>query len=733
MKNKELKADEDIRQRKLSGSFDNLKMQLLKKTKETSSENNSIKKTRHKVGKAELTYKISVIKKYQGIRFKLLLGFVVPVILIAAFGLISYKISSTAIIGTYERSTNDTLNAVSDYLALSINLVSDKSVELLNNSDVKNYYENNDNLSLSENTKLAQSIKQQVQLMKSSSTAVSAISVFAETGNGASTVANAPKDLYAQFVGTEVGKRFEDRKIKQLWVGKHTELDAILLNRNQPYAISIIRKMGKSNGFVIMDIATEYIKNSLMDVDIGDGSYIGFVTSDGVETLAGTEMTSLFAEQKFYKAALSKEKESGSSDQTYQGEKYLFVYNKVADTGAYLCALVPKDTILKRAADIQKLSVFFVIIACLSALIVGTLIATSIGNVISKLVKSIARAAKGDLTTNFETKRKDEFLILSGSLKDMMEGMKDLVGEVAGIGLAFTTSAESISGTSKGILNSAKGISVAIEEIEKGVVQQAGDTEHCLEDMSDLSERINQVYENTYEIEQIAGNTKTIIGEGIVTIDELSNKSKATSDITQVVIKEIQLLDNQSKNINAFVDVINHIASQTNLLSLNASIEAARAGEAGRGFAVVAGEIRKLAEQTVGASGQIQKIVSEIQQKTKNTVISAKQAESIVGSQDEALVKTVRLFENINRRVADLIGNLNNISKGIKGIEEAKEDTLSAIQNISAVSQQTASSSEEVSATAINQIEAVENLTNLAVNLSEEAKRLEKAIQRFTY
>ncbi|MGB4658269.1 MAG: methyl-accepting chemotaxis protein, partial [Mobilitalea sp.] len=329
------------------------------------------------------------------------------------------------------------------------------------------------------------------------------------------------------------------------------------------------------------------------------------------------------------------------------------------------------------------------------------------------------------------TKRKDEFNMLSISLSEMMEGMSGILGEVAEIGLKFSDSAVIVSNTSDEILDSTKGISIAIEEIEQGVVQQAEDTEKCLKDMSNLSDKINQVYSNTYEIEQIAGDTKAIIGEGIVIVDELSSKSKATNDITHIVIDEIEALDIQSRSIADFVKSINEIASQTNLLSLNASIEAARAGDAGRGFAVVADEIRKLAEQTVKASGQIQKIVAEIQNKTKVTVNSARQAEEIVGSQGEALSKTVAVFENISSHVSSLINNLNSISKGIKGIEEAKEDTLDAISNISAVSQQTASSSEEVSATATNQISSVTNLSDSASELAIEAKKLESAIQRF--
>ncbi len=258
-------------------------------------------------------------------------------------------------------------------------------------------------------------------------------------------------------------------------------------------------------------------------------------------------------------------------------------------------------------------------------------------------------------------------------------------------------------------MTATRDISQTIENIEQGIVQQADDTEHCLTQMNKLSDQINQVYNNTHDIEQIAENTKVIAGEGIGMINELSGKSKATADITHNVIGKVEEFEMQSKHIAGFVTIINEIASQTNLLSLNASIEAARAGDAGLGFAVVASEIRKLADQSVQAANQIQNIVKET----------------------ESLNRTIVAFNNINDHVKELVNNLNNVSLGIKTIENAKEDTLVAIESISAISEQTAAASEEMNATAINQLNSVELLRQSAAALASDSKKLEEVIKVF--
>jgi methyl-accepting chemotaxis protein len=678
-----------------------------------------------------------VLLKLLNIRVKLFIGLLIPVILLGIYGLKSYQMSEKAIIHNYEISSAGTLNAVSDYLGFGLNIIEEKTQEFISKPDIRVYYNKKDGAGDTLSTINQQyAIQSDISLAKETNSFISGIHLFGGYGKGISTVVPLSDSLYTSFMESPEAKYLEDKNIKYVWVGSHTGLDKELVDGDlkystEDYAMSIITKMNSNNGYVVIDISKKQVLDMFAKYELGEGSIIGLVNSDGREVLTGTEGDMIFADLPSYSDKVNSEELSGYSYETYNDKEYLFLYCKVAEANVTVCALIPKSTILNQVDDIKKLNVAFVTAACIFAILMVIFIAGGVSKAISSLMKSISQASKGDLTIKFFTKSNDEFLVLSNGISNMMNSMRKLIGEVQEVGTKVSSSAGGMSDTSEELLIAAKGISQTIDDIEKGIVQQASDTEQCLIQMAGLSEQINHVYNNTNEIEMIADNTKIIAGEGIVIVNELNEKSKATADITHNVISKIQEFEIQSKNIAGFVSIINEIASQTNLLSLNASIEAARAGDAGRGFAVVADEIRKLADQSVQAANQIQNIVKEIAAKTMDTIDTAKQAESIVESQTVSLNKTVQVFDFINDHVNDLANNLNNISNGIKQIETAKDDTMDAIQDISAVSQETAAASEEVSATAINQIDSVERLRNAALELANNAKILEESIKIF--
>ncbi|MDE5931898.1 MAG: methyl-accepting chemotaxis protein, partial [Lachnospiraceae bacterium] len=220
--------------------------------------------------------------------------------------------------------------------------------------------------------------------------------------------------------------------------------------------------------------------------------------------------------------------------------------------------------------------------------------------------------------------------------------------------------------------------------------------------------------------------------EGISSMQNLTDSARKTSEMTANVISAIEALSEKSRSIGQIVESINHIAEETNLLSLNASIEAARAGEGGRGFAVVAEQIRKLAEQSADSAGQIQQIIDDIIHNTEEVVLVARETAETVSSQEAAMQHTSDSFHDMDTQIQSLMTSLGHITQNVENMEEAKNTTLHAVESISSVSAQTAAGSANMLRTVSAQQDAITELESAAENLQGKAGELSELLKEFT-
>lgn len=667
----------------------------------------------------------------RGIQVKLIGAFMIPVILFVIIGFMIYSKCSTTLNSTYEASANTSVGTLEEYLGLGFENIELMATRLSINSAITSYYTGSEvkSESMLMDTKVA---------LSNESTAdkfIDHIIVCAKSGTACSEKGAIRGDVYNAFVESEEGKNVESEiGMGSMWISSHPAIDEVTGYDSDEYALSLVTVLknnsNKSVGYIIIDVKTSFIQDILDNAQISDNSIKGFVLEDGSQVLSG-DSDIKFTDTDFYQEALAGENLQGSKEVSYEGADYLFTYSRIEGTNMLVCAMVPQKEIMAGAQAILRYTLIAVAICAVIAIVVGSVLASGISKAIRKVNRVLKKTSDGDLTGQISMKRKDEFNVLSSSITNMIGSMKDLILKMTNVSGHVSDSAVSVGTNSEVLLEVTKNITEAVDYINSGISQQAQDTESCLEQMNGLAERINVVHENTDEISEIAQEAQGAIENGMVIVANLGEKVQGTTEVTETIIREIRELNKESIAINSIIGTINEIAEQTNLLSLNASIEAARAGEAGRGFAVVSEEIRKLAEQSGNAGNQIGEIINHIQERLAATIETAGLAGESVAFQTEALNNTVDVFKNISQQVSKLAEDVEKITQSVGGIEQAKDDTMNAIESISTTSNQTESASEELARSTEKQLQAVEVLNDAVKRLQMDAEDLDTSVSIF--
>lgn len=717
--------------------------QMKKEAKEKKKKAEKVVKEKTEKNVKEAKFTLSALKDIKGntkhsIMQTLLVGFLVPVVMMIILGVVCYNTAASGMISKYQESAESTVTAVGNYFDLICTSISSKALELIGDGDVADYY---GKYYKKQDAKSMESMRNARTLLgnaKATNKYMYSYSVVPEGGTYLTSLTGAMSDNpYEDFKASAEGQYFvENATARNAWLGYHTYLDESLNSLPKNYAIVFYQRLAKGDSYLIFDVDMDVVMTMLEQMDFGDGTIKALVSKDGREVVSvqGKEEEEIteqyFVGQKYYEETKDTE-ESVAKSVRYNGKRYSYIATPVGKTGAMICTLIPRSNLMGQANQIKFITIVLVILAAAAALATGGFISTGISREVKKMTIGISKVAEGDLAGTFDTKRKDEFGILSGSLNKMLASMRNLMQDMKGFGDKVNEMAADVSERTENLDDSIQNTAQTMDEVAKGVQSQAEETETANEKMIAFSDNINKVSDQTSSMGQAADQAIEAVGKGREIVQDLNAKSDSTVELTRVLVQDINEVQKNSQEIQNFVEVINSIAGQTNLLSLNASIEAARAGEAGRGFAVVAEEIRKLADQSKESGNRIQKIVAGIEGTTEKTTESAKKAESMVMEQAKALEETVQVFGRIQSCVADLVDGIRQILDRLGDITSEKTMVQDAIQNISSVSEELAASTQEVTATLGEQTGSVGKLAQKSEELKKASQELEASISRF--
>ncbi|WP_077619711.1 methyl-accepting chemotaxis protein [Bacillus sinesaloumensis] len=494
--------------------------------------------------------------------------------------------------------------------------------------------------------------------------------------------------------------------------------------------VTIAQEIKDGSGVVGLDINLESLREITNGLTIGENGYTFILTAQKKYLIDPTQETGSEPQGETYSKLIYEEDEGHLTDE-FEGNTYETTYVTNDLTGWKIAGVMEQGEIDKATQGILYTTFLVVAIFVLIGIIIAILIVRSITRPLNVLVQVTDQVSNGDLTQSINVKNSDEVGQLGNSFNKMLDSLRELLTNVDDKSQTLAASSEQLTASSEQNSQATEQVANAIQEVAVGTEQQTEMVRHTTDVVKEMSIGIQQIEKNAQNVSRTSTEALSIVENGEQAIQESIQQMQTINTSVADLGKIIHSLGERSEEINQIVNVISDIASQTNLLALNAAIEAARAGEHGKGFAVVADEVRKLAEQSAKSTESIRQLIGTIQDDTKQAVDSMNKGTEEAEKGITVVNNAGQSFTQIQQFVDNVSSQIQEVSASIAQMTQGAHQVVDAVSEIDEIARKTTGQGQEVSAATEEQLASMQEIASSAASLSYMAEELQEAVRKF--
>lgn len=478
------------------------------------------------------------------------------------------------------------------------------------------------------------------------------------------------------------------------------------------------------------EMGIEGIESSYTYIVDKTGTMLYHPTKDKVGSLVENEVVKGIVED----LKKGKRDDSAVIEYEFKGVMKYAAFYITEDMDTIIVTTANEDEIKQPIKKLIRVGATVEILSIISFAVVAFILVAYILKPINTITDTLGKMS--DLDFSFRTdykflNRKDEIGLICKSIDTFQTSLVGAITEIINENKALLDSSGELNHDVKETALTISQIETAVDEIAQGASDQAKQTQIATDNIIAMGERITEAVNEMSELTKTANEMQVTNDEVKEILSELIRGNNDTKVSIEEIYRQTNTTNESALKIKEATGLIAEIASQTNLLSLNASIEAARAGEHGRGFAVVASEIQKLADQSNESAKRIEEIINELLLDSDSAVKTMEAVKENMERQSNDMTEISNKFEILNKNITASLDGIEDVSDKVQSIDKDREQIVDTVQNLSAIAEENSASTEETSASTTQVNGIIEDISTNTDKLNDISISLDSIVSKY--